>query len=93
MTRSAANRAAEHRAYAYDLDHGGRDLHRLHPELSGLYQARMLLWRAAAERREADHPDRDMPADEAPVGLDRLVVEYERRVDAIADGKPLPLAY
>ena len=97
-TRSAADLAAEHRDYAYDLDHGGRELHRLHPELSGLYQARMLLWKAAAEKWEEEHPDAmfgslDMPVDDAPVGLDFLVKEYERRVDAIAEGKPLPLAY
>jgi hypothetical protein len=96
--RTAASLAAEHRDYGYDLDHGGRELHRLHPELSGLYQARMLLWKAAAEKWEEGHPDAvfgslDMPVDEAPVGHDLLVEEYERRVNAIAEGRPLPLEY
>lgn len=96
--RSAADLAAEHRDYAYDLDHGGRELHRLHPELSGLYRARMLLWKAATEKWEEENPDAlfgmsDTPVQEAPVGLDFLVKEYERRVNAIAEGKPLPLAY
>lgn len=86
--RSDAEVAAEYRAYGYDLHYGGEELHRRYPQLAGLHEAIKLLSSTQSERWLAEHPD------EVFVPLldfteEQLVLknEYERRVNAIAEGR------
>lgn len=88
--RSDAEVAAEYRDYAYDLHYGGEELHRRYPRLAGLHDALLLLMEAESARWEAEHPDDPFGA---PLALTEeqavLRNEYERRVNAIAEGRTL----
>lgn len=86
--RSDADVATEYRNYSYDLHYGGEELHRRYPQLAGLYEAFMLLTRAESERWEKEHPDGSF-APLTDFTEEQLVLknEYERRVNAIADGR------
>lgn len=86
--RSDAEVATEYRDYSYDLHYSGEELHRRYPQLAGLYEAFVLLMRAEDERWEKEHPDEPF----APLNdftEEQLVLknEYERRVNAIAEGR------
>lgn len=86
--RSDAEVAAEYRDSGHDLHYGGEELHRRYPQLAGLHTALRLLVEAEEERWQAAHPDQAF----APLlefTDEQLVLrrEYERWVDAIAEGR------
>ncbi|NED31139.1 hypothetical protein [Streptomyces sp. SID8499] len=89
--RSDAAVAAEHRDYGYAMHRGGEDLHRRYPHLAGLHNALMLLDEVQRKRWLAEHPEAASP----PLSLDysadqwALKNEYERQVNAIAEGRPI----